>query len=207
MDTTSTTEFKNGSSADLANDVRVEVEGTQDGTTLVASEVKFERVKIKIEGTVTAHTGSTLTVLGLVVNQTALTEVLAGRRRRPLQGQGDADLTGSTLYADALESIGAGDDSLQAPVQAEIGSPTYTMTLLGVTVDPSGASVEGDMGAMTLDQFFAAVTPAAGTAGTLIKAKESLRLRHPDRDRGRAGGLKAGPAREGAGDSPPYCLT
>ncbi len=172
VETTSSTEFKNGSSADLANDVRVEVEGTQSGTTLVASEVKFERVRIKVEGTVSAHTADTLTVLGLVVNKTAFTEgVWPAADGGHIRVKAFADQTGSTLYADRVESTGSGD-SLQAPVQAKVGSPTFTMTLMGITVDLSGATVEGDdQGAMTLDQFFAAVTPAAGINGTLIQAK------------------------------------
>ncbi len=173
VETTSTTEFKNGSSADLANDVRVEVEGTQNGTTLVAQELKFQRVRIGIEGTVTAHSAGTVTVLGLVVNKTAFTEgIWPTADGGHLRVRAFADPTGSTLYADRVASTGSGD-SLQAPAQAKVGSPTYTMTLLGITVNLSGATVEGDHGAMTRDQFFAAVTPAGGIGGTLVQAKGS----------------------------------
>lgn len=39
---TDTTKFKDGTAADLANDVRVEVKGTLDGTTLVATEIEIK---------------------------------------------------------------------------------------------------------------------------------------------------------------------
>jgi hypothetical protein len=171
VETTSSTEFRHGSAADLANDVRVEVHGTQNGTTLVASEVQFEQVRIGVQGTVTAHTADTATVLGLVVNRTAGTEgTWPTSDGGHVRIRGYVSTTGSTLYADRIESTGSGD-ALKAPVQAEVGPPTYTMTLLGVTVDLSGAAVSGDEHAMTLDQFFAAVTPAAGNAGTPIQAR------------------------------------
>ena len=165
--TTASTELRNGSAADLRNDVRVEVEGTMSGGVLLAHELKFERPRIKIEGDVTARTDSTATVRGLVVNRTASTEgtwpAAPGRFR--IEGY----RAGSTLYADRVESAGTGDDVLQAPAEAAIGSPTYRLTLLGIDVDFPGLGVgyESDHGVtITRDQFF-----AAAAAGVLVKIK------------------------------------
>src|SRR6266853_5127950 len=67
--TTSSTVFKNGTAADLALNVRVEVRGTLDANkVLVADVVEIERVAaIALEGTVSATTSTTLTVLGVTI--------------------------------------------------------------------------------------------------------------------------------------------
>jgi hypothetical protein len=174
VETTASTEFSHGSSASLANDVSIEVEGSVNaGGVLVADEVKFTRVRVKIEGDVTSRTDATITLLGLTVNKTPFTEGSwpAGAGRYAVKGY--VDDTGTTLYAEEIETASPGDDDvLQAPVQAEVGNPTWTMTLLGLVIDLSGATFGGDdVGALTRDQFFAAVGPGTGAGGTLIKVK------------------------------------
>lgn len=171
VQTTASTEFKNGSSGDLRNDVSVEVEGTMSGGVLVAHEVKFERLRIKIEGTVTPVDADTITVFGATIKKTAFTEVglawptVTGR----FKIEAYADQAGTTFYADKIESTGGGDDVLQAPVQANIASPTYRLTLLGRNIDFPGSGVtyhNDDDVSITRDQFF-----AAASVGTLVKVK------------------------------------
>lgn len=63
-----TTIYENGSAANLANDVRVEIEGSINGGALVAKKVKFgsnSNVSLKADATSVSVTGSTLTVFGV----------------------------------------------------------------------------------------------------------------------------------------------
>jgi hypothetical protein len=73
--TSSSTEFKNGSELDLADGVLVEAEGEISGNVLLADEIKFERARVKINAEATASALDSVTVLGLVVQITDLTEV------------------------------------------------------------------------------------------------------------------------------------
>src|SRR2546430_12554542 len=68
--TTASTVFKNGTAADLALNVRVEVRGTLDANkVLVADVVEIERVAvIGLAATVSAVTTNTLTVLGVTIS-------------------------------------------------------------------------------------------------------------------------------------------
>ena len=68
--TTASTVFKNGTAADLALNVRVEVRGTLDANkVLVADVVEIERIAvIGLAATVSAVTTNTLTVLGVTIS-------------------------------------------------------------------------------------------------------------------------------------------
>ncbi len=76
--TNSTTVFKGGSSADLASDVRVEVEGSVDGNgILVADEISFKlesNVKVEAQTDSKDESTSTLVVLGVTVVTNPLTQ-------------------------------------------------------------------------------------------------------------------------------------
>jgi len=73
--TTASTVFKNGTAADLALNVRVEVRGTLDANkVLVADVVEIERIAvIGLAATVSAATTNTLTVLGVTITVDANT--------------------------------------------------------------------------------------------------------------------------------------
>ena len=108
-------------------------------------------------------------MLGLTVNRTAFTEGTWPAAPGRFSIEGYLDQAGATLYADQVESAGAGDDVLQAPVEARAGSPAYRLTLLGIDIDfpGSGVAYESDDDApLTRDQFF-----AAAAAGVLVKVK------------------------------------
>jgi hypothetical protein len=172
VQTLSSTEFRQGSSDDLRDDIRVEAEGVFSGGVLVVHELKYKRVRVKIEGDVTTATADTLTVMGLTVNRTSFTDGAwpGGAGRYKIEAF--TDDTGSVLYADKIDGVGAGDDILQGPVQAETGAPTYDMNILGIQVDLSTASfASDDESPLTITEFFDSVAPAAGLAGTLIKVK------------------------------------
>jgi hypothetical protein len=64
--TTVSTRFEGGIASDLGNDIKVEAEGTWNGTRLVASKIEFKRSVIRLQGVVTASTAPsfTLTVTG-----------------------------------------------------------------------------------------------------------------------------------------------
>lgn len=59
---------------------------------------------------------------------------------------------------------------------AEIGSPTWSLTLLGITADLSGSVTfeNDDETPISRDAFFAAVVPSSrGNPGTIVKVKGS----------------------------------
>lgn len=189
---TSTTRYEGGSSADLANDARVEVEGSVNSSTgvLTATKVQFKatRVIVQYKPSAVDTTARTLTMLGnqVVVNDLTKLSTLNGA------GQGSATLsdivansdcvevrgtrTGATITADEIKELSGG--SCKAIVQARVTAKTATtITILGVTVDlstvPAGALHDASGNSMTLTAFLAAITADAST-GTLVKAKGSV---------------------------------
>ena len=64
--TTGSTRFEGGIATDLANDIKVEAEGTWNGSALLASKIEFKRSVIRLQGVVTASAAPsfTLTVTG-----------------------------------------------------------------------------------------------------------------------------------------------
>ena len=52
--TTSSTHFEGGIATDLANNIKVEAEGSWNGTRLVASKIEFKRSVVRLQGNVTA---------------------------------------------------------------------------------------------------------------------------------------------------------
>lgn len=184
------TQFRGGSVADLANNVRVEVEGTISGTTLVAREIRFKQVRVILTTRPTAVdvTARTLVLFGKTVRINDLTEL---RTRTAGGGNSStlADVVANTdrvevrafvdngaIVAERVEEVGSsgGDrDIVQARVTAE-NETTFTLTLLdtiGVSLGGAGVQFENVADApITRAEFFAAVVPAAG-GGTLVKVK------------------------------------
>jgi hypothetical protein len=177
------TEFRNGSADDVADNVKVEVEGRLSGTTLLASKVTFKRTRVRLEGPASAvdttSTPNTVTVFGVAVQMNTATRFLGTTNSLSDIAPGDrVDIRGhvqsnDTVVAEQIREIGAGPppkDRVTGPVTAEVGN---LLTILGVTVAVSPAtqfSIEGN--AVSLAEFLAAVTPAASsTSGTLVKAQ------------------------------------
>ena len=186
--TTASTRFEGGVSTDLANNIKVEAEGSWNGTRLVASKIEFKRSVIRLQGNVTvAGIGTfTLNVAGHSVN--IATDSFTSGSVPPVgpacvQVRGQRKVPASPLAVIAGEiNLGCSNSSrpvMQAPVEAE--SPETTITLLGFALDVSNPTdtpnqwVDINDQPLTRTAFFNAVTPpttnAAGISrpGTLVK--------------------------------------
>ncbi len=182
---TSSTRFEEGISTDLANNIKVEAEGSWNGTRLVASKIEFKRSVIRVQGIVAAvgsnPTRFTLNVANHLVNieTGSLTVPPIGPACVQVRGQRKVPATPLVVTASEISGCGNGNRPVvQAPVEAENGS---TLTLLGLPIDVSSANDQPpfkniDGSAMTLPAFLNAVTPATTNAagvsvpGTLVKA-------------------------------------
>ncbi|MEQ1838428.1 MAG: DUF5666 domain-containing protein [Candidatus Nitrotoga sp.] len=188
--TTATTTFRGGIATDLMNNIKVEAEGTWNGTTLTARKIEFKRAVVRLQGVVTgsatntftlrigdAAAARTITVETDSFTQGAvppvnLTDCIQVRGQRKAGG-------GLTITAGEISTnCSSSDDHLiQAPVEAESGT---NLTLLGFAIGVGSPTdnppYQGlDDTALTQTQFLAAVTPAdvgpPATAGTLVKIR------------------------------------
>ncbi len=192
VQTTASTRFVGGTAADLANNAKVEAEGTINASgVLVASRIEFRSLRVLLHGRVTAVNASarTLVVLGQTVQANDLTRI----DTRTPGGNGSAltdlvvntdcvevraGLDGSTIVAEEIkEPSGCGKELVQARVTAK-SDTAFTLTFFGpsspLNASLTGASVFRDLNgnAISRAQFFAAVTAAgSGNAGTLVKVK------------------------------------
>ena len=185
--TTSATRFEGGMATDLANDVRVEVDGTWNNTSLVASTIEFQRSVVRLQGTVTAASAAqfTMNVAGLSVNiqtDSVTTGTVPPVSPACVQVRGERAVPATPMLVTAREittSCGnSGRPVLQAPAEAKT---TTMVTLLGFAIDasnPTDTPQWVDMNGMaitTLAAFLNMVTPqttnAAGVPmrGTLVK--------------------------------------
>jgi hypothetical protein len=193
VQTTASTRFVGGTSADLVNDVKVEAEGIVNAQgVLVASKIEFRAVRVLLYGLVTARdtTARTVVVLGQTVRANDLTRIdtrTSGGNSTSLADltvnvdcvEVRATLDGTTIVADEIkEPSSCGKELVQARVTAE-NETTFTLTFFGNTSTPLSASLANATqfrdrtgAVISRAQFFAAVTPASGTAlGTLVKVK------------------------------------
>jgi uncharacterized protein DUF5666 len=185
--TTSSTRFEGGIATDLANNVKVEAEGSWNGTRLVASKIEFKRAVIRLQGNVTAAglNQFTMNVAGRAVN--IETDALTSGAVPPVgpacvQVRGQREVPATPLVVTAGEiSLGCSNGDrpvIQAPVEAETST---TITLLGFAIDVSNPTDTprwedvNDQPISTLAAFLNAVTPATTNAagvsvpGTLVK--------------------------------------
>lgn len=188
---TNATRFKRGTVADLANNVKVEVEGRMDQTTLVAYEVEFKHDRIKFSAVPTAVRPDAIELFGHTVRINDLTEVRARNASgawtnsvMDIVANADrvkvkARLIGGALVAESIreEASADGFDEVQARVVAE-SETALTFGLLdaarpiNVAFTATTVYEMEDTGRITAAQFFAAVVPAgAGQAGTLVNVK------------------------------------
>ena len=186
--TTASTRFEGGIADDLLNDIKVEAEGTWDGTTLTASKIEFKRSVVRLQGFVTAQVANTFTldISGRPVNIETDDFTDDGGDPLPGNGSGICVQVRGQRKAGALVVVMAGEirvngcsnndwPVLQAPVELESGA---NLTLLGFLIDVSTANdnppFEGLNGEpLTQAQFLAAVSQAdpgpPPVAGTLVK--------------------------------------
>ena len=180
VQTNSATEFKNGASSDIANGVRLKVEGAIGASgVLVAREVEFEETRIKIEAEIEATdpSNNTVTLLGITVTATPLTEFKDNTSSNgETFGLGDINtgdflrirghLENESVIADRIERRDLEDEVLlQGPVDS-VSSPN--LVILGITIQTnSGTEFEdANDNPITQAQFFAQVQ-----TGMLVKVK------------------------------------
>lgn len=172
----SSTQIRNGALADLANGVRVEVDGTLSGTTLVAREISLKQERILVQGAVqSVGAGATsFVVLGRTVQVSSLTErdsdvsIAVGVR---VQVRGTLSSTGALLADEIGDPSGSsGREFVQARVTAKTAT---SITLLGLTVtlSPSTQYRLSDDAASTSQQAFLDAVTASPTGGTLVKVR------------------------------------
>lgn len=170
------TQFVNGTAADLADNITVEAEGHQfNGNALVAEKIEFQRPRVVLTGQVTAVTGTivagtgntgSVTVLGNAVQITTLTDVRTNNAITTadrVEVRGFLDSTGAVV-AEQIDDNPSGNpnrDTVQAVVTAVNGN---VLTVLGINADVTHAAFEG-VGTNTLTAFLAAITPGS----TLVK--------------------------------------
>lgn len=187
--TTSSTRFENGTSGDLVNNVKVEVEGVVDAQgVLVASKVEFRNVRVQLHGRATAVDAGAgaIVVLGQTVRSTNLTRIETRSGSGGSTSLADlipnvdcvevrATVEGSSIVAEEIkEPDSCGKELVQAPVSAK-NETTFTLTFFGA-LNASLAStprfLDRNEQAITRAQFFAAVVPAsAASLGTLVEVE------------------------------------
>ena len=185
--TTSSTRFEAGIATDLANNAKVEAEGSWDGMRLVASKLEFKRTVIRVQGNVTAAGSNQFTMDLAGRSVTIETDGLTSGLVPPVgpacvQVRGQRKVPATPLVVTALE-ISAGCSNgdrpvIQAPVEAETST---AITLLGFAIDVSNPTDMpkwedvNEQPMATLAAFLNAVTPATTNAagvsvpGTLVK--------------------------------------
>jgi hypothetical protein len=182
------TRFEGGSVVDLANNVRVEAEGTVDAAgVLQAARIELRQSRVTLKGlasTVDAA-GGRLTALGLSVridslsevravdasgrDSTRLADIVAGADRVEVRGRLDPS---GTLVAERIEETDDRDDELRGRVDAK-DEAARTLVILGVRVSLASAELRGrDEAPVSAAAFFAAIAPASATAaGTTVEVK------------------------------------
>ena len=184
VNTTVQTVFENGTVADLAQNVRLEVEGQLDTNgTLAAAKISFRRRNggaVRIEADVEAVTTTTVTLLGFVVRVDTLTQFKDDsggerdfrfdriRQGNRLEIRGVFDAQGNVMAARLRRRGPANEVVLQAPVDSVI-NPSLIIRGVEVRTDGTTEFEDSNERRITATQFFIAVKP-----GTLVKASGAL---------------------------------
>ena len=167
--------FEDGSVLDLANGIKVEVEGKFVNGLLSAEKIAFKRTRVYLLGrAVNANpSDKTISVLGNTVTINDLTEIdnetdsfssISSTDR--IEVKGFIDSSGS-IIAEEVKEVSDVNDIVQARVSAVSGS---TLTLLGISADLRMASTP--LGEVTTDwmSFVQGIVPASATeSGTVVK--------------------------------------
>src|SRR5882672_7988620 len=201
--TTSATVYHNGTEADLALNVKVEVEGSLDSSNiLVADVVSFDRnggVELQSNVTAVDATAGTLTVLGVEITVTSTTRFEDKSSAQVEMFSLSNISVGDTVDVHGFESpAGSGKlvatrlDRQPASTEVEV-SGTFTagtspqFMVFGITVDASAATLRGAGGAtLTLADFFTqavgkSVEVSGQLSGMIVSASEA-RIHEPGND-------------------------
>ncbi|MGB2816678.1 MAG: DUF5666 domain-containing protein [Burkholderiaceae bacterium] len=187
--TTSSTRFEGGTSSDLVNNVKVELEGIVNAQgVLVASKVEFRTVRVQLRGRATAVDAGagTIVVLGQTVRSTNLTRIETRSGSGGSTSLADvvpnvdcvevrATVDGSSIVAEEIkEPDSCGKELVQAAVSAKNES-TFTLTFFGAlraSLADTPRFLDRNEQAISRAQFFAAVVPASATSlGTLVEVE------------------------------------
>ena len=164
--------------ADLADGVKVEVEGHLEAGVLVAEKVKFkDGVRIQAVATGVTGGGASFTLLGKAVSvvpgRTRFDNLSAVAEGQLVEVRGYPMVDG-VIFAQRvrLRSTGGGGGGGDRPFLQGVvttKAPTTSLTILGITVNTSGSTEYRDASdaAMNAGAFYDAVTPGR----TLVKAK------------------------------------
>jgi len=201
--TTSATVYRNGTEADLALNVKVEVEGSfNSSNVLVADVVSFHHNGgVELQSTVTAMDtmAGTLTVLGVQITVTSSTR-LEDRSSAQVQMFSLSNISvGDTVDVHGFESpAGSGKlvatrlDRQPASTEVEVSGPfaagmSPQFMVFGITVNASAATLRGAGGAtLTLGDFFTqavgkSVEVSGQLSGMIVSASEA-RIHEPGND-------------------------
>jgi hypothetical protein len=195
VETTAGTEYEGGAETDLADDVRVEVEGPLSGGTLFAEEIEFEDT-VRLEGN--ADSAGSANLFGLTVEITGMTDlddfsndvgnIVANEAIRV---RGFAAPDGATVIATEIidrgdaGDVASGDEYVQGIVTSINGTTSFVILGKTIALDGGGVTYELDDDAGTTvskSEFFAqlkenvTVVKAEGaySAGTLTATELSL---------------------------------
>lgn len=168
------TQFRNGSREDLVNGVRVEVDGTLNGTTLAAREISFKSDRIILQGQASGVTPTQFVVLGQTVLRNDLSDVSVSgglADGKPVQVRARFTSTGALVAEEVRDPSGNVNREI---VQARVTAKTATtITLLGATYKlPEGATYkrDDDTPFPSRADFLAAIV-AQPAGGTLVKVR------------------------------------
>lgn len=183
VQTSGVTRYALGIATDLAVGVKVEVEGTLDGAAVLHAEKITFRSGVRMTATVQNYTGSSLTLLGVVVQLPSRLRndvgALSDGLRIELRGSVAADGLGVVADRIVAPSGGGSVDRvfLRAVVSAK-SAAAESLTVLGFAVNAAGASLQTDgSGGHGSDvtvppdraAFYAAVDPGR----TVVKVRAS----------------------------------
>jgi hypothetical protein len=195
---TDATTFRNGTREDLELGVKVEARGQLDAQTrtLTASRISFRETRVRIEAPLApadvASGGDRLTLLGVVVHWSALTEdedgiFAAAGLPSQVEVRGFVDRTGTvfaTRVRETREEPRPDDTRLRGPAR-DIDTTVRTLSVLGVQVQPGQGTTFRDRGDQTISEaaFFGAITegtPVQVRRGTFTDGS-SPRIDNPER--------------------------
>ena len=184
------TQFRNGTPDDLLPGVRLEAEGQFDtlSGTLLAREIKFKGNRVRIEAPYTVSNQGDLSLLGIPVLLTPVTEdedgIAAGASGLQVEVRGFADSTGQVV-AERIRERGDADNSdvrLRGPADAIDGNG---FSILGIRIDTDTAREFRDRNGLLIDRatFFSQLSEGTNVSaedatyngsGTLSRAKLEL---------------------------------
>lgn len=183
--TTSSTMYRNGTAANLALNVKVEVEGMLNSSNvLVASTVTFEHngaIELEAQASAVNATTGTVTLLGVQVTVNSMTRFEDESSAQVLSFSLSNVSVGDTLRVRGYQSP-AGSNMVTATQLERVAPTTVVMvlgpfaaatspdfTILGITIDASSATISaGEETSLTLAQFLAqAVGQGVKVEGTL----------------------------------------